>query len=272
MKTIQTFLVTLLLFFTTVTYADTMLLVHGYLGDANSWEKSGINSELHQRGWARAGVFKGSAHGPVLFVTDSNKSENRVYVATLPSESPVMQQADTLKNIIDIVEQMHNGEKIILVGHSAGGVVARMTLIRHQLKNIKALITIASPHIGTGKANQALSITENHGPFNMVKRFIGGRNYSALEHSRGLMFDLRHPQPGNMLYWLNSQPHPKINYASIIRLSNNGALGDDYVPGFSQNMNNVPALQGQSSTYTTPTSHFLIRQDAITILSIIDHF
>lgn len=272
MKTIQTSLVTLLFFFSAATHADTMLLVHGYLGDATSWEKSGINTELDQRDWKRAGMFKGSGQGPQLFVTENNKSKNRVYVATLPSESPVMQQADILKSIIDIVEQMHNGEEIILVGHSAGGVVARMVLIRHQLKNIKALITIASPHIGTGKADQALNITENHGPFNMVKRFVGGRNYSALEHSRGLMVDLRHPQPGNMLYWLNSQPHPKINYASIIRLSNNGAPGDDYVPGFSQNMNNVPALQGQSSTYTTPTSHFLAQQDANTILSIISHF
>ena len=105
----------------------------------------------------------------------------------------------------------------------------------------------------------------------MVKSFVGGRDYDALRHSRGLMIDLRRPQPGNMLYWLNSQPHPDIAYASIIRLNNNGATGDYYVPGFSQNMNNVPALQGHSSTFTTPTSHFLVRQDADTIISIINH-
>jgi len=86
------------------------------------------------------------------------------------------------------------------------------------------------------------------------------------------MIDLRHPQPGNMLYWLNSQPHPNIHYASIIRLNNDGATGDYYVPGFSQNMNNVPPLQGKSSTFTTPTTHFLVRQDAQTILSIIGNF
>ncbi len=262
----------LLLLLSTSACADVMLLIHGYLGNADSWEKSGINSELNQNDWARAGMFRGSPQGPALYVTEHKDAENLVYVATLPSQAPVGNQADVLKNIIDIIERDHPDSKIILVGHSAGGVVARMTLIRHQLKNVKALITIAAPHVGTGRADQALDITANHGPFNMVKSFVGGNDYNALKHSRGLMIDLRHPQPGNMLYWLNSQTHPDIQYASIIRLNNEGASGDYYVPGFSQNMNNVPALLGRSSTFTTPTSHFLVRQDANTILSIIEHF
>ena len=262
----------LLLIISLPVQADVMLLIHGYLGDATSWEKSGINEELHQQGWLRAGMFRGSPQGPQLFVTEHTEGKQLVYVAELPSDTPVMVQADVLLSIIKIIQQNHPDEPIILVGHSAGGVVARMALIRHQLKNIKALITIASPHIGTGRANQALNITANHGPFNMIKSFVGGNDYDALENSRGLMIDLRHPQPGNMLYWLNAQAHPKIHYASVIRLNNDGNSGDYYVPGFSQNMNNVPVLQGQSSTYTTPTSHFLVRQDANTILTIIDHF
>lgn len=269
---INKILLSLLLFISIPVHADIMLLIHGYLGDASSWEKSGVNSELHKQGWARAGMFQGSPYGPQLFVTESRGEENRVYAAALPSQTPVMIQADILKNIIDIIQQHHKNEEIILVGHSAGGVVARMALIRHQLKNIKALITIASPHLGTGRADQALDITANHGPFNIVKSVVGGDDYDALEHSRGLLIDLRHPQPGNMLYWLNSQPHPDIHYASIIRLNNDGASGDFYVPGFSQNMNNVPALQGRSSTYTKPSNHFLTREDANTILSIIERW
>jgi len=255
-------------------YGDIMLLIHGYLGDANSWEKSGINDELDKKGWKRAGMFRGSMQGPQLYIAEHSNpnAKNKVFVATLPSDAPIMVQADVLKASIDIIRKDYPDEPLILVGHSAGGVVARMALIRHQLTNIKALITIASPHIGTGRADQALDITANHGPFNMVKSFVGGSEYDALKHSRGLLIDLRHPQPGNMLYWLNSQPHPDIHYASIIRLNNEGGTGDYYVPGYSQNMNNVPVLQGKSSTFTTPTSHFLVRQDADTILSIIDHF
>jgi triacylglycerol lipase len=266
------YLLVLLLAIPPSVQADVMLLVHGYLGDANSWEQSGINNELHQRGWARAGVFTGSPSGPQLFVTEHDDASNVVYVATLPSELPVIVQADTLKLMLDQVIARHPDESIILVGHSAGGVVARMVLVRHQPEAVSALITIASPHVGTGRADQALDITRNHGPFNMVKRFVGGRSYDALRHSRGLMFDLRYPQPGNLLYWLNSQPHPDIHYASIIRTNTNGMVGDDLVPGFSQDMNNVPALQGRSAIVTTPTNHFLNAQDATTILTVIDRF
>lgn len=252
--------------------AQVMLLIHGYLGDAHSWEKSGINSALDQSGWARAGLFIGSPQGPQLYTINHNNAENLVYVATLPSTAPVIFQADVLKTIIDRILSLHNQQKIILVGHSAGGVVARMALIRHQLQNIQGLITIASPHLGTTRADQALDITANHGPFNIVKNVVGGDDYDALKHSRALMFDLRPPHPGAMLDWLNNQPHPKINYSSIIRSNNMGWYGDYYVSGFSQNMNNINALLGQSSTYVTPTSHFLTQQDAYTILSIIEHF
>ena len=271
MKLVKT-LIFILLVISFPAKADIMLLIHGYLGDATSWERSGINSELHQHGWLRAGIFRGSWQGPLLYTAKHNNADNLVYVAELPSESPIVVQADFLKYIIDIIQQTNKDKQIILIGHSAGGLVARMALIRHQLKNIKALITIASPHIGTGRADQALDITANHGPFNLVKSFVGGDDYHILKHSRGLMFDLRYPQAGNLLYWLNYQPHPDIHYASIIRLSNNGIAGDYFVPGFSQNMNNILAIQGKSSIHMTATSHFLTWQDATTILSIIENF
>ncbi len=35
---------------------DVLVLVHGFLGSAQSWEQSGINSILQQHGWKRAGV------------------------------------------------------------------------------------------------------------------------------------------------------------------------------------------------------------------------
>ncbi len=270
MKVSRFFLFLFLFFFISVpAHADIMLLIHGFLGHAFSWERSGINTELQRMGWIHAGMFEGSPFGPQLLVTQHNSANNLVYTATLPSETPVMVQADVLKNIIDIIQQQHPDEQLILVGHSAGGVVARTLLVRHQPANIKALITIASPHVGTAKADQALDITANHGPFNIVKNIVGGDDYDALKHSRGLMHDLMYPLPGNLLYWLNSQPHPDIHYASIIRVDKDRDAGDDYVPAFSQNMNNVPALFGKSSVYVTPASHSLAPQDAITIVSIV---
>ena len=72
---INKILLSLLLFISIPVHADIMLLIHGYLGDASSWEKSGINSELHKQGWARAGMFQGSPYGPQLFVTESSGEE-----------------------------------------------------------------------------------------------------------------------------------------------------------------------------------------------------
>ena len=249
--------------------ADVLVLVHGFLGDANSWEKSGINSVLDANGWKRAGLFVGSPAGPQLFVRDYGQAKNVVYVANLPSETPVVVQADILNQILNAVRARHPDEPIILTGHSAGGLIARATLILHPQKNIKALITIASPHLGTYRADQALTITNNDGPFNLVKRFIGGNDYVALKHSRALMHDLLPSHPGSFLNWLNTQPHPDIQYVSVIRTNPAGISGDSLVPGYSQDMNNVPALQGKSATFGTPTSHYLVHDDAFALLDIL---
>jgi len=269
MMNLKTFIALLLLSLSQFAQADVMVLVHGYLGDINSWEKAGINDTLDANGWKRAGFYLGSAQGPRLFTKDYGKAKNIVFVASLPSEAPVTAQADILNLILNDIRQRHPDEAIVLVGHSAGGVVARAALVLYPQANIRALITIASPHLGTYRANQALTITNNHGPFNFVKRFVGGNDYVALEHSRALMHDLQPIQPGNFLDWLNSQPHPDIAYVSIIRTQPNGLAGDSLVPGYSQDMNNVRALRGKSATYGTPTSHYLVRDDSFTLLDIL---
>lgn len=269
---ISRYLLLLIFFISAPVHADILLLLHGFLGHAFSWEKSGINMELQRLGWAHAGTFDIGPYGPQLLVTQSAGTANQVFTATLPSESPILVQADVVKNMVDILQQQYPEQQIILVGHSAGGVVARAYLVRYQPANIKALITIASPHVGTGKARQALAITRSHGPFNLIKEAVGGDDYDALQHSRGLLYDLEFPRPGNLLYWLNSQPHPDIHYASIIRVDQDGDPGDKYVPGFSQNMNNVPALMGRSSVSITTMTHFLSPADAITIVSLINRW
>ena len=123
---------------------------------------------------------------------------------------------------------------MILVGHSAGGVVARTALVRGHYDNIKALITIASPHLGTSRAEQALDATDIPFPFSLVTDFFGGGAYHTAMRSRSLYVELVRPQPGKLLYWLNAQRHPEIKYVSI-----------------------VLALQGRSTLVNVPVSHGL---------------
>ena len=269
MRYIKLIIPVLALFITTVVRADVLVLVHGYLASPMSWEQSGINSVLEQQGWKRGGLFKSTPAGIQLFDAPTKTADNTVYVVDLPSEAPVIVQSDMLSTMLETVRQQQPGESIIIVGHSAGGVVARMSLIRAGAKNISALITIASPHVGTTRAEQAIDATDESGPFGFVKSVFGGDGYDTLKRSRGLLFDLTRPYPGNLLYWLNAQKHPDIQYVSVVRLNPVGFAGDDLVPGFSQDMNNVPALKGRSSIVTTAAQHSLVTSDATSLIDIL---
>ena len=272
MRGLLTFLVFLIISITSVgAKADILVLVHGYLGSADSWEASGVNSVLEANGWKRGGLISSSpdAVAPV-YVGPGKDANNKVYVVDLPAEAPIAVQTDQFLGMLATIQTMHPDDPLIIVGHSAGGIVARMALVRGQPENIKALITIASPHVGTTRANQAIDATDESGPFGFVKSFFGGSDYDTLRRSRGLLYDLAHPHPGSLLYWLNAQEHPDIKYVSVVRLNPVGFAGDELVPGYSQDMNNVPPIQGNSSVIVTPAGHTLVAQDATTLLEILN--
>ena len=224
---------------------------------------------LDSNNWKRAGIFKNSITGIRLYEAPTKNADNTVYVVDLPSEAPVIVQSDLLSGMLDTIRQQQPDESLIIVGHSAGGVVARMSLVCGSSENVIALITIASPHVGTTRAEQAIDVTNESGPVGLVKNMFGGSGYDTLKRSRGLLFDLTRPRPGNMLYWLNAQKHPDIKYVSVIRQDPVGLAGDDLVPGFSQDMDNVPALRGHSSVVLTTAQHTLVTNDGVTLLSIL---
>ena len=248
-------LVTLLLVGTT-SHADTMVLIHGYLGDIHSWESSGVAATLQQNGWQRAGFSVPHPNG------------HRFYSVNLPSEAPVSVQANYLRPILKQISRRHPGDRMILVGHSAGGVLARYMVVEQVVPNIDTLITIASPHIGTPRADQALDFANTGFPFSLFQWFFTNDLYHVSRSGAGLFVDLLAPRPGNLLYWLNGQTHPRVHYYSIIRRFSRGR-GDQMVPSFSQDMNNVPALRGRSGTLVVDLPHTLHPIDGQNILSIL---
>jgi pimeloyl-ACP methyl ester carboxylesterase len=251
--------------------ADILVLVHGYLASADSWEVTGINTLLDANGWKRGGLIS-SAPGtlaPVL-VGPGKDADNKVYAVDLPADAPIIVQTDQFLAMLATIQTLHPDESLVIVGHSAGGIVARMALVRGNIQNVKALITIASPHVGTTLANRALKVTDESGIFGGLKSFFGGSGYDTLRRSRGLLFDLAHPYPGSLLYWLNAQQHPDIKYVSVVRLDPVGFAGDELVPGYSQDMNNIPTIQGRSSVIVTPAGHTLVAEDGTTLLQILN--
>lgn len=246
--------------------ADVLVLVHGYLGTSQSWAESGVLSRLAQRGYRLSGVYGFGPEGVRMLPAQGQDTEKPVYSVNLPSQAPIVLQADWLAAYLRDVKRRHPGEAINLAAHSAGGVVARMALVRHGSLDVAHLITIATPHLGTGRAVQALQATDDGGMFGFlrqwaVRRATGDAVYATVQQSRGVLVDLTPPAPGNLLYWLNQQRHPAIRYTSIMRIGTFTMPGDQVVPPLSQDLNRVPALAGQVTTYSMAQGHLLTAQD-----------
>ena len=241
--------------------ADVLVLIHGYLDGARGWDDSGITGILQQHGWQRAGVYEAGPAGIQLIPAFGRGAQRKFYAVDLPSEAPILVQVYQLQQVLHAIGNQHPGEALALVGHSAGGIVARAAVVRGDPRNVKSLITIASPHLGTVRAEQALDVTDIPFPFSIIPDLLAGETYEIARRSRNLYVDLVRPRPGSLLYWLNSQPHPDIRYVSIVRGEDANGWGDIVVPSHSQDMNNVPALRGRSSLITVPVNHGLAPAD-----------
>lgn len=247
--------------------AELALLVHGYLGDALSWERSGINDILAANGWQRAGIIVPGIQGPLL-PPPVAAGANEVYAIELPSMAPLAIQSDILIRALRALEARRKGQHITLVGHSAGGVVARMAVVRGGVGQVTRLVTVASPNLGTERALEALDATHGGGPFGAIKNAFGGSTYRVVKRSWPVLMDLAPAVPGSALHWLNVQNHPDIQYVSIVRGAAYG-LGDELVPGFSQDMNNIPRLRGKVRTYVVPAQHSLVPPDGTLLAQVL---
>ena len=240
-------------------HADTLLLVQGYHGNAGSWRQSGITKVLELDGWRDAGHLYTTPTGASEWSRGKIKG-NRYYTIDLPTEAPIPVQADYLASYIKLISA--NGEKLILAGHSAGGVVARTTLVTYPKLKVDKLITIASPNHGTELAETGLAVADS--PVGFFAPMMGA---GSLNRSRNLYRDLVRERPGTFLNWLNTRKHPDLKYVAVVRASLNGKVGDNVVPGWSQSLDGVVGLKKHNvKTLVAPGPHELTIADGTTIL------
>ncbi len=269
----RTFLAALLLTLIQAAQADVLVLVHGYMADARSWEASGVIATLAARGWQPAGVLTLAPNGTSSPVVPSSAA-NKIYGVNLPAAAPLPVQARVLARLLDALRQRYPHERLVLAGHSAGGVVARMLVTGQNPYAVDTLVTIASPHLGTVRAAEGLELVDFNpffcpGPgIDFMKHALGGEEYDYLEHSRGTLIDLLPETSGNLLAWLNRQAYPDIHYDAIVHTLPYTA-GDDIVPAYSQDMNNVPALRGRVRTLYIPAAHSLNPQDGVLLAALL---
>ena len=243
--------------------ADTVVLLHGYLGSSAEWKRSNILQQLDSSSWQDAGVLN-IQDDRVQASKEKTNSTRRTYRVNLDSGQSIDAQAEQLDQYIKYVRHHHPDQQIILVGHSAGGVIARYYMVKKPRDDLRALVTIASPHLGTQNAEYAQTISENILPW--VEGIPGAEK---LYRSQGLFFDLIPGRSDNLIAWLNVQEHPSARYYSIVREETDDAVRDFIVPSWSQDMNEVFALRGRSATYTIKSLHSLTSKDGEILKSIL---
>lgn len=253
----------------TVLSAEVLVLVQGYLSDDDSWRGSGITRALAHAGWQDAGHLRVDRGGVWLRqARDNQRGHKRFFTLTLPTEAPLLVQANYLQQYLDFLRQRYPNESIILVGHSAGGVIARLYMVQHPKSGVDMLVTIASPHLGTEVAE--VGAMAGSTPLSWIAPFIGAETFNW---SQGLYRDLMRERPQTLLFWLNRQAHPPARYVSIVR-EKDGLLnlGDLVVPDWSQDMNNVYALRGRAVRIDSGTDHGLSSTDGQVILDVLENW
>jgi triacylglycerol lipase len=244
--------------------AETLVLLQGYLADEDYWRGAGITRVLADSGWADAGTLRTTRNG-IRADRPPPKSNRRVYTLALPSEAPLMVQLRYLEQYLGFIEKLHPYESLILAGHSAGGVLGRLYMVQHPDTPVGALITFASPHLGTESAE--IGAMAGDSPLGWIAPLIGG---GTLNRSQGLYYDLVRERPGSLLFWLNHQQHPASVYISVVREDNGlPGFGDLVVPSWSQDMNEVAALRGRGRKIVTQGGHGLTTQDGELLLQIL---
>ncbi len=244
--------------------ADIMVLVHGYNGDADDWRRSGIAEQLHYAGWRDGGVVYSVASKPT-FSSPKVTTANKFFTVQLPSEYPLLFQSKILATYLHSINTIYPDERIVLVGHSAGGVIARGTVVNAAVRlPVTQLITIASPNLGTDAA--MLGVLTANSPLSMFTPLMGA---GTINRSEQLYRDLSPEEPGSLLFVLNRQQHPLIEYISVVRKKTFGVPGDLIVSEESQHLEYVFALRNIARSVIAGYGHRLQEQDANVILRLV---
>ncbi len=265
-RAILSVILLLLVGFSAGASAEVLVLIHGWRSDAGTWARHGVLAGLVQRGWKDGGIYAVTPTGPHHIGPKADG--DRVFVRVdLPSEAPIPVQSGLLLPLLDRIERDHPGQKLVLVGHSAGGVVARHAVVTHPELPVRAVITLASPNLGSDKADLA-ALASRTPPIEAMAPMVGA---DTINRSSDLYHDLQRERPGSFLFWLNRQPHPQsVQWISLVRRG--GSLMRDFkpVPRYSQDLRNVVALGPRAQSWMVPGDHELAPPDGFLIADVVE--
>ncbi len=138
--------------------AKKLVLAHGFLGFG----------AINILGWELAAYFRGVA-------TAIDPSKLTVIQHAVPPAGSVKARADDLAGYLLRADVSSPEDELYFIAHSMGGLDVRQALQAYPelASRTRALVTIATPHRGSGVADRVLALTLANQPINpMLKAFL----------------------------------------------------------------------------------------------------
>jgi len=260
----NTSLIFFFLFLGNASFAEVLVLVHGFSSSGATWYKHGTIPTLRRNGWQDGGSLVSHPALGVFHRGPERLLPYRTVTVDLPAEAPLELQAQVLQLYFDYMQQQEPEQTFTIIAHSVGGVAARLMLINKPNPKIHRLITIASPHLGSGMAEVAEFVAKT--PLSIFGSVV---ELDDIDDAKILLNQLQRESPNSFLYWLNRQPHPDLEYISIVRTKGTFTNKDFYVRSYSQDMNNILGIK-QSLFIPSFGEHELQYADGFLIAQIVN--
>lgn len=92
----------------------------------------------------------------------------------LSNQSAIVKQGKALKDAVKHVLEITEKDKVILIGHSMGGLAVREFIRSHFNNDVAKIVTIGTPHYGSDLARQILFIAEKLIDFPVLSSLVAG--------------------------------------------------------------------------------------------------
>ena len=117
-----------LILLSSLAQAETLVLIPGFQEQGMAWRFRHVTSALESSGWVDAGNLNFSPKGIVNSTRLAKRPKKALYTLELPTQLSIIQQSTILNQYLNLLARIRK-EPLSLVGHSAGGLVARYWLV-----------------------------------------------------------------------------------------------------------------------------------------------
>jgi len=259
MKHVRWMIILLLTLLAGGAWARTAVLIHGMVSGPDVWYKHRVVQPLLASGWADGGLL------PMAPNWAAQKAPDVLYTVRMPWWWPLEAQARYLDRVLRRLYALRR-EPVILIGHSSGGVVARIYSLAPEKWRVPVagVVTIASPNLGTPWARLGWQMLRS--PMGRMLKAMDDKS-ERLYAARYLLWELASDKRGNPIHRMAFMRHPEgVKYISIVHTRRFGGRRlDDWagllVPPKYQDLRRVPALSGRAISIPVSAGHQLDKRD-----------